>query len=534
MKHHTPISAAIFLCLLSLLVFSNCVHAQVVRLWDYSYNPSNNYEASGNCIVALPSGTTVTGGIFRGVSNFVTRNTLLLTDASGALLEMDSLTQGSGFKKVIYDGHSDIYACATLYDDSLPVSKIVVARFDTSFTIRRFFLHDTTNTSTGYDVLDMATLSNGNIVIASRWDEFPLVCLSLLCMDSTGNVLWERVDSVFQFSYDVKLLSDPAGGLFVAGSGKDTSTSEDFIFVSHFTDFGTRDWTYRYYSPAQFYADMTDMIQDLNGYVYVSGNVMDSIGQVGVLLKFDSFGNLIRNQQVLPLAYSRIISDSQGDVYGLTVPLNGLDVFTIDKRDSSGTLIDSSAFQLSGYFASELGDVKLLDNGIIVVTGGLFVFSFPKSDMFLAAMDTSLNLIGYDIFDSLNQLGENGKAIATGVDGSVYACGRFNFENQFETCNIGVTRYLVEEIINSIATPLGMRCEVYPNPSKGIITVKWNVEQYGKAKLKIFNNHGVEVFSDHVLDTGLKEFRELNLSPGFYFVSIETSMGRTIKKFCVL
>jgi len=523
-------------CLTILPVLFTCFDAssQVNRVWEYSFNPVNNLEASGSCIASLPSGKTVTGGIYRNSSVSVNRNTLLLVDETGTLIDADTTTIGSGFKKVIYDGHSNVLALATLQDDSLPISKIIVARFDTSFTVKNYLIPDTTLTSPAYATLDMSVLSNGNIIVASNWDAFPLRCLSVLCMDTAGNVVWERVDSAFEFSYDVKLVEDLNGGVFAAGSGKDTSTAEDFIFVSHFTSSGLLDWSFRYYSPAQFYADMTDFIRDVYGNLYVSGNVMDTSGQVGCLIKADSAGNIFWNKQILPLAYSRIITDNSGNIYGTTVPLNGLDVFTIDKLDSSGIKIDSSSFQLNGYFASELGDIKFMDGGIISATGGLFVFSFPKSDLFLAAFDTSLNLIGYDIFDSLNLLGENGKAMVQSDDGSVYACGRVNYENQFETCNIGLIKYDVSGVVNNISVANKSRFVIFPNPSSGLLTFRWPDHESEKFSVRIISSTGVEVFNDVVTGNSGQESFILNLPSGIYNVIAENRTEKEVRKLVII
>ncbi len=516
------------------LMIRQSLNAQVSRLWEYSFNPITNYEASGSSIVVLPSGNAVSVGSFRNSSNFNTKNILIHTDVNGTLLYVDTSVLGPGYKKVVYDGHADLYALATFYNDTLPISKILVAKYNSSFTDIKILIPDSGISSPGYDVLDMSLSANGNIVIASRWDAFPLVCLSLLCMDTAGTVLWERVDSVFQFSYDVKLLPDAGGGMYVAGSGKDTSNSEDFIFVSHYTSSGHRDWSYKYYSPAQFFADMTDMIIDITGSIYVSGNVMDSVGQVGVLFKFDLLGNLLWNRPILPLAYSRIISDNSGNVYGVSVPLNGIDVFTIEKLDSAGTIIDSSSFQLSGYFASELGDICMLDSGNFVVTGGLFVLSFPKSDQFLAAMDTSLNLLGYDIFDSLNLLGETGKAIGVGEDGNVYVCGRLNFENQFETSNIGLIKYNVTGLVNNISENLSGSFDVFPNPSTGEITFKWADSPSRHSLIRIFDNAGTEVFRDFVTGQYDRTTYQLQLKSGFYHAVVESGNGRVVKKVCII
>ncbi|MBK6989434.1 MAG: hypothetical protein IPH33_15080 [Bacteroidetes bacterium] len=450
MKIYHPIAIYFFFTIITGILIPNLASSQINRSWDYSFNPPNNYEASGNCITVLPSGKTITGGIYKS-STGTNRNTLLLIDKSGNFLDVDTSNPGFGYRKVIYDGNGNIFAAATLNNDSLPINKIVVARFDTTFSNRQFFVPDSITTFPGYDVLDMTLLSNSTIVVASHWDAFPIVSLSLLCMDFAGNVLWERIDSSFEFSYDVKLLPDSSGGLFVAGSGRDTSTSTNFIFAFHYSSSGVRDWSVTHYSPQPF-ADMNDIVMDINKNIYISGIIMDSVGQEGILMKLDTIGNVLWNKSILPLPYSRLTTDNHGNIYGAVVPQNGLDVLTIEKLDSSGTFINSTSFQSATYFTSDLGDFRMLENGIIAATGGLYVLSFPKTDLYIATFDTSLSLLGYDIYNSQNLLGEKGNAISEVSNSNVYVCGRFNFENQFETSNIGVAKYDLSGIINGVKT----------------------------------------------------------------------------------
>jgi hypothetical protein len=509
-------------------------NAQVNRIWDYTFDPISNYEASGNSITVLPSGKAVGVGVFRNSSVQSTKNALICTDENGNLFYVDTMVLGAGFKMVLYDGFSNLYAAATLNSDTLSISKLVVAKFDTGFSSVQYFVPDSGTTSPGYNVLYLTMLSNGNIAIASRWDAFPYRCLSLYCLDPAGNVLWERVDSSFQFGYNVRIIADSSGGLYAAGSGRDTSNSDDFIFITHLKTDGASDWTYRYYSPAQIVADMRDIELDITGHLYIAGNVMDTAGQVGILMKLDTLGNVLWNNPVSALAFTKICTDYDGNIYGAAVPLNGIDVYTIEKFDSAGTSLSSSAFQLSGYFASELGDLQMLNGSVFVATGGLFVWSVPVSDQFLVAMDTSLNVIGYDIFDSLNGLGEKAHSIAFGINGDVYVCGRVNYEDQFETSNIGIAKYEVINIINKVSEVNKNNFEVYPNPSQGEITFRWDHTLGEQALIKVFDNKGVEVFHAQIkVLIGQKSYR-LNLETGLYHATIETDQGRMVKKICIL
>ncbi|MBK9525788.1 MAG: T9SS type A sorting domain-containing protein [Bacteroidetes bacterium] len=525
---------SILLCFVFSTISFQEAYSQVNRLWDYSYNPPNNYRILRKEYCSFDFRENVVRWNFPEQFEFQYQEYPGFIDDTGVLLDLDTTDSGSGYSKVIYDGRSHFIAAATLINDSLPISKIVVARIDTNFADKQFLIPDSSTVSPGYDVLDLSVLSNSNIVVASHWDAFPVVSLSLMCMDTTGAVLWERVDSSFQFSYDVKLLADGLGGLYAAGSGKDTSTADDFIFVSHYTASGQRDWFITYYSPAHFFADLTDLIPDDAGHLYASGTVMDTAGQRGFLMKIDTTGSILWNKPVIPFSYSRIIADPGGNIYGVKVPLNGITAFSIDKLDSSAVLTDSAFFQPNGYFASELGDIGINSQGLITLTGGLFVLSFPKSDLFLAAYDTSLNLLGYDIYDSLNLLGENAKSLVNGSEGSVYICGRTNYENQFETSTIGVVKYELPEIINTVYSLQEAEIILYPNPSSGSINIRFLNTQHDKAVFHIYNTTGREVFKTLIPESTPEMKFHSTLPCGFYTAILELGKARRIFKMCIV
>jgi hypothetical protein len=520
---------------LYLALFQLNASSQVSRVWNYNYAPPNSMESSGFNVAVLPSGKAVTAGIYSGFTSSVDRNILLFTDNSGNLIDVDTSTLGFGFIKVVYNEHSGVIAAGTLSIDSIPISKILVTRFDTSFSNKRFFIPDSTLTMPSYQVLDMTVLSNTNILVASNWDAFPLRCLSLVCMDTSGALLWELVDSTFEFSYDVKLLADSAGGLFVAGSGRDTSNGNDFIFVSHFTGNGIRDWTIRYYSPAQNFADLTDVIYGDPSILYISGNVMDTSGQVGFLMKLSTSGNIVWNIPVLPLAFNRILSDDSGMIYGFTVPQNGIEAFKIYKLDSTGIVSDSNAFQIPGnYFTSELGDVAKLSNGLLAATGTLFDFSNPQSDLYFTVLDTSLNLVGFDIYDSLNLLGDAGRSMVINIDETTYISGRFNYDNQIETSTIGLVKYDFSGITANVLPIENPGFEIFPNPSSGNFNIRSVQLSNEQTVVRIIDSMGREVYNWKRDDIKSHRNIDLNLTQGLYTVIVEAGGQRSNKKVVIL
>ncbi len=516
-----------------LLIVNGYATAQVSRSWVYDYNPPLNLEAKGNCIFHLQSGVTITGGDYKNSNTSSRYNILVIANDSGNLLSVDTSTLGFGYTKIISDGVSACYALAALQNDSTSARNILVAKIDSATFNVRFFVPDSSATIY-YDPADMILLSNQKLLVGSRMDNFPLIRLALTCLDTAGAIVWQVVDSSFEIKYDLKLIADASGGFFAAGSGRDTSTAEDFIFISHFNSTGNRDWFVRQNSPLLFFADFLDLIKDNHGFLWMSGIVMDSVGQVGVLMKLDTTGNVLWSHAVSPRPYLNLLSDQNNNVYATTVPANGLDVFTIDKLDTSGAVIATNAFQLSGYFTSILYDIKIIPNGLIAATGELFVSSFPKSDLYLAVFDTTLTLMGYDIYDSLNILGETGRALAIGTNDQLYVCGRMNYENQLETSNLGVIKYQLNLINTHYEKTNNSYIEISPNPASGNIIVNGRNLPQEKTNFKIYNSFGESVLEDtFILQDGSTSY-SLNFPTGIYFFLIESKSIQMKRKIIVI
>ncbi len=525
-------SSYVFLAVV-LILFSINSKAQLTRTWVYSYNHPANLEAAGNCIVHLDHGVTITGGYYKSNTNPDSRNILVFTDDAGTLIKADSSTIGFGYSKIIKGGTSSYFAVGTLLNDSSTARNILIAKIDSASLNINYFVPDS-NPAIGYDPMDMILLNNNNILIGSRRDDFPMIQLSLTCMDDAGNLVWQTLDTTFEIKYDLKLLPDEIGGFFAAGTGRDILTSEDFIFVAHFDLNGIRDWFFRQASTSTSFADFLDIVKDHSGHLWTSGVLMDSTGQVGTLLKLDISGNLVWKHPVAPNPYLKILSDENNFIYGATVPSNGLDVFTIEKLDSAGTFLYSTNFQLTGYFNSVLYDLQMLDGGNLAFTGDLYVLSFPKPDLYLAIYDTALNLVDYDIYNASNFLGESGRAVVKGAGNDLYLCGRLNYENQFETCNLGVLKYDLQIIDNIDKNKISTNFEFFPNPSTGAIFIKCENLPRGKNIFTVFDAFGKEVFTDYSTNLNGTSNYNLNLSEGLYYLTLNNGETRISKKLLIM
>lgn len=77
---------------------------------------------------------------------------------------------------------------------------------------------------------------------------------------------------------------------------------------------------------------------------------------------------------------------------------------------------------------------------------------------------------------------------------------------------------------------------VYPNPATDFITLKFNTEKAENVAVNVVDVTGKLVYSEQINHAGgdfQRQFNISNLSKGFYIMNLETSKGKTVRKFIV-
>ena len=88
----------------------------------------------------------------------------------------------------------------------------------------------------------------------------------------------------------------------------------------------------------------------------------------------------------------------------------------------------------------------------------------------------------------------------------------------------------INEVVN------GVHVEIYPNPNKGIFTVKFNSGKSQDLNMRILNNIGVEVYSESGIQSNGSFVREINLSSlseGIYFIYLNSNETNYMRKIIV-
>lgn len=227
------------------------------------------------------------------------------------------------------------------------------------------------------------------------------------------------------------------------------------------------------------YNTVIKFVNDSTGFI----NCMDSLNNA-VILKTNNYGDDWTEKLVLT---GKILKDITflSDSVGLAIGTNGTIIKTTDQGEtwipvSSNTqkTLNSIDFASSGvcYIAGE--DGLILNSGDYGNTWQTLSFPYTK------------DLIYIRVFN-------NNHVYVTALDGKLYA----NFSG------VGIT----ENILNKLA--------IFPNPANDILNVIVP-EASNNYSIKILNSQGKEM-----LVTTMNEISISKLSPGIYFITVQTEEG---------
>jgi hypothetical protein len=239
--------------------------------------------------------------------------------------------------------------------------------------------------------------------------------------------------------------------------------------------------------------------------------------------------------------------DPGANVFNLTSA--GQDDIFIGKLGTSGNLIRASRF--GGPSLDEGMSITADSTGSVYATGffnGSVDFdpdstasynltSIGDSDVFVTKMNLSGNLLWATSAGGTK--GESGLSIAAYYNSDVYVSGYYRSStvafSAITITNADIGGSLVSDAfvaklghstsIENLSYTEGV--SIYPNPSTGQFVVK--IASTGKKDISIFNAMGEKVFSITSLDEIIPVDGTL-LTPGIYFVKVESAKGTDVKK----
>ncbi len=518
---------------LVITIVTNTSYGQMNRIWERTLPDQIDWVKSSTL---LPNGNIIFSGVYFDTVNSITKSTIALLDSAGTILSINSDYRGFEYVKIIIGGNGNVFAAATAADSINSNYKILVAIFDTSFSNQRFYFPRNFPVR-HYAVRDIC-ISKNNLIIASSLETGSILhALSVVCMDTAGNFLWERIDSIINFDNNAKLISDSLGGAFIAGSSSGVTPPPESIFISHYDSSGVISWTLVKSSiNNSVHAEVKDFIADRWGNLYVTGEIADSAGN-GFLMKMGVGGNIIWDLRTYNYLHqhSRIISDNSGNIYGTrSIYVNWVDMAVLHKRDSSGYIIDSIYVPVhAGYFDSSLNDIKFLNDSTIACVGSLNRYFTGELNSFFMTLDTSLDQYHYDVFDSTSAFLRY-NSIFDGAGQTAYAFEHISDTTFNNYMQWAMVKYESPSITSGISLINSADPVIFPNPCPGNFNVQWSRDNNQPGIFRIYNSTGEQIFSDIIKTNSQKQYFNLELQPGLYYIIFENAHMRDCRKIFVI
>lgn len=430
---------------------------------------------------------------------------MVLTDFGSSTDQAFSVTiQPDG--KIVVAGKGDDF-----FTDIPANYEIALARYNTDGTLDNTFgtagkvLTDVGSSASdhGYSV---AIQTDGKIVVAGSSDNGSSVDFALLRYNSDGSLdLTFDADGIvtadfggYDIGYSVAIQSD--GKIVVAGSSSIGPNNYDFALARYNSD-GSPDNTFD--SDGMLLTDLGsqyDMARSValqaDNKIVAAGSMDNGSGNDFALVRYNTDGTL----------------DNTFDSDGIATTLIG--------GSSTGT---SLAIQSDG---------KIVVAGYSFNTGSSADFALARynSD---ATLDNTFNTNGTVITDFGGTTdGDYGNAVAIAADGKIVVAGErgYNASSTSFIWDVAVARYNGDVTTGMDAAAYTGSLEIYPNPSRGIFTVKL---YDNAAKMCIYNTLGKCILDNISLDKANRGIDLSSQAKGIYFMEIKSGGQSIFRKVVV-
>ena len=240
--------------------------------------------------------------------------------------------------------------------------------------------------------------NQGNIIVASTTN-LPQLDNVLLKYDSLGNLLWNQVyPGTTGFSnFFTDLVIDKFDNIYITGQIYVSSTWQGVLIK--YNSQGNLLWDTTYLYPPASSTGFSDIVIGKSGDLYVTGFENEQISDV-LIMRYDTSGNQLwtevfssPDRKQMPL---QIAADSSENIFvcgeDWIWPILDKNVFIL-KFDSSGSLIWNTTFADSASQEESFGDFLIDGESNLYLSGSTFIDSIRKQDGFVAKYDSSGNFL---------------------------------------------------------------------------------------------------------------------------------------------
>lgn len=410
--------------------------------------------------------------------------------------------------------------------------------------------NSTTNGDDG--ALAVAVDDSSNVYLAGY---VSLVGLDMYIIkfNSIGTIQWGRfyggTANEDDKAYAIKI--DENNGVYIGGYSVNTSTRSDFTLIKYNRFNGDSVWVRKYDSPVHLNDIAVCMDMSDSYHIYLAGSTEENQGNVDALTvgfntdngqinwarKYGGPGNW--DDKVYAITVDKLDNIYvTGSTTTLADNISKTNLMTI-KYNSLGDTVWTAAFDTNA--ANCIGKALCLSqsNEYLFVTGSTTKGSIPDSQNIATVKYDALT--GEKIEASIINGAGNGEDDVYGIVADsvndVYLGGYMT--NTSDSLDIFVSKYYRGDLIEvrniSAAVPKNfMLYQNYPNPFNPSTTIKFDIKQWGTARIVIYDLLGrlADVIVNENLRPGTYEvtYSPSKLSSGIYFYELASGDYKEIRK----
>lgn len=485
---------------------------------DKRTNYQNSYD-EGKLITKDNSGNIVVAGN-EGPQR--SRGTLLKYDPSGNLIwkfSDPSLQGGILPNQLLTDSMDGIYVCGYLGVGAF-------LKITPSGTLSYIL-----NTTLGSDVSAMAIMPGGESFLLANYNT-TVRHIEVIKVGQNGNILWQNYlsDSAYTNGTENLLLSN-SNYLYVVYTYFGIPGHQQDIAIAKLDTAGNILWKKYFNSPSSSLDIDVRAAIDMNENIYVTG-ISDSLSWETIVVKYDSSGNF-KWQRRFP-NYSDgwniptdLVLDISGNIY-----ITGSSDTTFNTARCATSMIDSMGnLKWTALYLDYLSVGKAIsyNNGNVFVTGSSYNFN-ARSNIVVLVYDTTGLLLYSDTVTSSDGVNSNGGSdIVNDGSGCFYITG---VSDSWLTMSEIATLKYCDINLNVPENAIENNLVVFPNPASDQMFINsLNGEEI--TSVKIYSVTG-EIIKTEFINNSFHVLDMHNISPGFYFMVIESGNAIVSKKFCLL